>query len=133
MRWEATQDYRNEPNTQGWIVEIDPFNPASTPVKRTTMGRFAHEGCVFAPPVVGQPLVFYMGDDARNEYIYKFVTKENYTSASDGDILDEGVLYVGRFNEDGSGDWLALNQRPSIPGGGSGTRSGVRRPGRSSG
>jgi len=105
----ATQDYRNEPNTQGWVVEIDPFNPASTPIKRTSLGRFAHEGCVFAPPVVGQPIAFYLGDDARNEYIYKFVTKANYSSTSNGDILDEGVLYAAHFNEDGSGDWLALD------------------------
>ena len=108
-------DYRNEPNTQGWILEIDPFDPTSTPKKRTAMGRFAHEGCVFAPPQLGQPLAFYMGDDARNEYVYKFVTKANYTPAMTGDALDEGTLYVARFNEDGTGDWLALDiQNPDF-------------------
>jgi secreted PhoX family phosphatase len=71
----ALDDYRNEPNGQGWIVEIDPFNPNATPIKRTALGRFAHEGIVFAPPQVGQPLAFYMGDDAQDEYVYKFVTK----------------------------------------------------------
>ncbi|HUG97966.1 MAG TPA: PhoX family phosphatase [Gammaproteobacteria bacterium] len=105
----ATADYRNEPNGQGWIVEIDPFNPGSTPVKRTAMGRFAHEGCVFAPPQPGQPLAFYMGDDARNEYVYKFVTQARYHKGMRGDALDEGTLYAARFNDDGSGDWLALD------------------------
>jgi uncharacterized protein len=105
---DAIDDYRNEPNGQGWVVEIDPFDPTSTPKKRTALGRFAHEGCIFAPPQQGQPLAFYMGDDAQNEYIYKFVTKARYRKGMNGDALDEGTLYVARFNEDGSGDWLAL-------------------------
>jgi uncharacterized protein len=106
----ATADYRNEVNGQGWIVEIDPFDPTSTPKKRTAMGRFAHEGAIFAPPVEGKPLVFYSGDDARNEYVYKFVTRKNYHQATaNGDMLDDGVLYVARFNDDGTGDWLALD------------------------
>jgi len=102
-------DYRNEPNTMGWVVEIDPHDPSSTPKKRTTMGRVAHEGAWLAPPQQGQPIVFYMGDDAQNEYIYKFVTKARYREGLSGDVLDEGTLYVARFNEDGSGDWLALD------------------------
>lgn len=102
-------DYRNEPNTYGWMVEIDPFNPASMPVKRTTLGRFAHEGVVFAPAQAGQPIVCYSGDDARGEYIYKFVSVAPYAPGeTKGDILDEGVLYAAKFNEDGSGEWLAL-------------------------
>jgi uncharacterized protein len=90
-------------------VEIDPFDPDSMPVKRTTLGRFAHEGCVFAPPQQGQPLAFYMGDDAQNEYIYKFVTRARYHKGMRGDALDEGTLYAARFNDDGSGEWLALD------------------------
>ncbi len=102
-------DYRNEPNTFGWIVEIDPFDPASTPVKRTALGRFAHEGVVFAPPREGKPVVCYSGDDARFEYIYKFVSAKAYRAAvSGGDLLDEGTLFVAKFNEDGSGEWLPL-------------------------
>lgn len=106
---DATQDYRNEPNAFGWMVEIDPFKPESTPVKRTALGRFAHEGVVFAPAVEGKPVVCYSGDDARFEYVYKFVSAKPYQAASaNGSLLDEGVLYVAKFNEDGSGEWLPL-------------------------
>ena len=106
----AVEDYRNEPNTMGWMVEIDPFDPFSTPKKRTTMGRFGHEGIIFAAPVAGEPVVFYSGDDATNEYIYKFVSKNVYQPGLRGDdLLDEGVLYVAKFNSDGSGEWLPLD------------------------
>lgn len=106
----ALDDYRNEPNGFGWIVEIDPFDPSSTPVKRTALGRFAHEGVVFADPVAGQPLALYSGDDARNEYIYKFVTRDVWTpSVSNGSILDDGTLYVAKFHDDGTGEWIALD------------------------
>ncbi|WP_150051097.1 PhoX family protein [Methylomonas rhizoryzae] len=105
----AVDDYRNEPNGQGWVVEIDPFNPNSTPKKRTAMGRIAHEGCIVAPPQLGQPVVFYCGDDSQNEYVYKFVTKARYSKHVNGNILDQGTLYVARFNEDGSGEWLPLD------------------------
>lgn len=111
----ADLDYRNEHNTMGWCVEIDPFNPTSTPKKRTALGRMGHEGCWFAPAIPGKPLVAYMGDDSRNEYIYKFVSSQNW-SASDingglaaGDkYLDSGKLYVARFNANGTGTWIEL-------------------------
>ncbi len=105
----ATEDYRNEVNGFGWVVEIDPFNPESRPVKRTQLGRFAHEGVVFHEPVEGQPLVCYAGDDARDEYIYKYVSTQPYQKeTASGHLLDNGTLYVARFNEDGTGDWLPL-------------------------
>ncbi|MCE9663182.1 PhoX family phosphatase [Halomonas sp. M5N1S17] len=105
----ASEDYRNEPHTFGWMVEIDPMDPASTPIKRTHLGRFAHEGVIFAPAVEGQPVVAYSGDDARFEYIYKFVSARPFQATSaDGSLLDEGTLYVAKFHEDGSGEWLAL-------------------------
>jgi hypothetical protein len=104
----AAEDYRNEPNTFGWIVEIDPFDPASTPVKRTALGRFAHEGVVFHAPEAGKPVVCYSGDDSRFEYIYKFVSAAPYAEGVKGEILDTGTLYAAKFNADGSGEWLAL-------------------------
>jgi secreted PhoX family phosphatase len=106
----ARDDYRNEPNTFGWMVEIDPFDPESTPQKRTALGRFGHEGVIFAPPVEGQPIVCYSGDDANNQYIYKYVSADNYYAAiAGGYLLNNGTLYVARFNDDGSGDWLPLD------------------------
>ncbi|AYC33114.1 PhoX family phosphatase [Pseudomonas cavernae] len=106
----ATADYRNEPNHFGWIVEIDPFNPESVPIKRTALGRFAHEGLIFAPAKAGRPLVCYSGDDSQNEYLYKYVSRDRYWPGfSHGRLLDEGTLYVARFNADGSGEWLALD------------------------
>lgn len=107
---DAAEDYRNEPNCQGWILEIDPFDPESTPKKRTAMGRLAHTGAWLAPVKEGHPLVWYMSDDDPDEYIYKFVTKARFhRRTANGDMLDEGTLYAARFNEDGTGDWLALD------------------------
>lgn len=106
----AHQDYRNEPNTFGWMVEIDPFRPESKPQKRTSLGRFGHEGVVFAPAVEGEPVVCYSGDDATYEYIYKFVSADNYHAATaGGHLLNHGVLYVARFDETGKGEWLPLD------------------------
>ncbi|MDH4569190.1 PhoX family phosphatase [Pseudomonas sp. BN414] len=107
---DAKGDYRNEPNHFGWIVEIDPFDPDSTPVKHTALGRFAHEGLIFAPVKPGRPVVCYSGDDSQNEYIYKYVSRDKYRPGqANGRLLDDGTLYVGRFNADGSGDWLPLD------------------------
>ncbi len=115
-RWDITPradspslDYRNEANTFGWIVEIDPYDPTSTPIKRTAMGRFRHEGCIPGRSLPGQPLAFYMGDDNRGDYIYKFVTAASYQpGVSNGSMLDEGTLYVARFDANGRGAWLPL-------------------------
>jgi secreted PhoX family phosphatase len=105
----ATDDFRNEANTFGWVVEIDPYDPSSTPVKRTHLGRIKHEGCWPAPARSGAPVVFYTGDDERGEYIYKFVSAGTYVPGrTDGSILDSGTLYVAVFNEDGTGEWRAL-------------------------
>jgi len=116
-RWDTTpggngptDDFRNEANHFGWIVEIDPFDPDSTPGKRTALGRFAHEGCEPGRVEPGKPIAFYSGDDDENEYIYKFVTAENWAPDNpDPDMLDNGTLYVARFDADGTGEWLALD------------------------
>lgn len=111
---QATQDYRNGPNTFGWMVEIDPFDVRLNPVKRTSLGRFAHEDSA-CRAVVGQPLAFYMGDDSRGEYIYKFVStamwdaKDINGGYAVGDkYMNAGKLYVAKFNNDGSGQWIEL-------------------------
>ena len=113
----AADDYRNVANTFGWTVELDPFTATSTPKKRTAMGRFAHEGAVFAKPVAGKPVAVYSGDDSRGEYMYKFVSTELWNPAdadpanrlATGDkYLDRGKLYAAKFNDDGSGTWIEL-------------------------
>ncbi len=111
----AAEDYRNVPNTYGWVVEIDPFDPNAVPRKRTGLGRFAHEGCWLAPVRAGRPLVWYSGDDSRGEYIYKYVSDAPWDPAdasrgiAAGDkYLDAGRLYAARFNADGTGEWLEL-------------------------
>ncbi len=106
----SDEDYINESNRFGWVVEIDPFDASQTPVKRTAMGRFKHEAVAIKSSDAGQA-VAYMGDDQRGDYCYKYVSARPWKEArADGESpLDEGTLYVARFDEDGTGEWLALD------------------------
>ncbi len=126
-RWDASRvgasvdgsdDYRNELNGQGYITEIDPYDVQAPIRKRSALGRFNHESAAFGKVSEGRRLAVYMGDDAQNEYCYKFVSALAWQGvdarAADriavGDkYLDHGTLYVARFDADGTGQWIELS------------------------
>ena len=98
----------NEPNRAGYVVEIDPLDPASIPKKRTALGRFKHENAELVLAADGRAVV-YMGDDERGEFLYRFVSAGRYVEGGDNsELLAAGALYVARFEEDGSGVWVEL-------------------------
>ncbi|RCW47139.1 hypothetical protein DFQ14_101483 [Halopolyspora algeriensis] len=141
-RWDVGKE-PNEPNRFGWIVEIDPHDPDSTPVKHTALGRFKHEGATITVADDGR-VVAYSGDDERFEYVYKFVSNGRMKPGRSArarrhnmSLLDDGTLYVARFTGDspgkeidgsgelpsdgrfdGSGEWLPLasGNRSHVPG-----------------
>lgn len=141
-RWDLAKE-PNEANRFGYIVEIDPMEPASKPVKRSALGRFKHEGATVRLTEDGRPVV-YMGDDERFDYVYKFVSdkamrKGNSRAAREHNatLLDSGTLYVAVFTGDsppaeitgngalprdgqfdGAGEWkpLASATRSFVPG-----------------
>ncbi len=132
-RWDATNpDYANEPNRFGWIVEVDPYDQDSTPVKHTALGRFKHEGATVVVNRDGH-VVAYMGDDERFDYVYRFVSRDKYRrghSARDRkhnlSLLSAGDLSVAKFTgdgledgvSDGTGEWIPLtrNGKSMVPG-----------------
>ncbi len=98
----------NEPNRAGYIVEIDPADPASTPVKHTALGRFKHENAASVLAPDGR-VVVYMGDDERGEFMYKWVSRDVYVPGGDtSTLLSEGQLYAAKFEDDMTGTWVAL-------------------------
>ena len=118
MPADGTGDFRNAHNTFGFIVEIDPYSPSSTPVKRTALGRRANEGAWPSLAIVGRPLAFYIGCDSRGEYVYKFVSKKLWVAADANradrmkvgdEYMDEGTIYAAKFNADGTGKWVKLD------------------------
>jgi uncharacterized protein len=123
---DGSDDYRNELNTFGYMVEIDPYDKTKAIKKRTTLGRFAHESAAFGKLTAGKPVAVYMGDDSRGEYFYKYVSTANWAAAdataadriATGDkYLDAGKLYVAKFNADGNGQWIELTiTNPTIAG-----------------
>ena len=113
----------HEPFRFGYIVEVDPLDPRSTPRKHSMLGRFKHEGANVTIARDGRAVV-YMGDDERGDYIYKFVSAEKYDPRDTQTarkhnltLLSRGTLYVARFTDeaadaapeyDGLGEWIAL-------------------------
>jgi secreted PhoX family phosphatase len=123
---DGSDDFRNELNTFGYMVEIDPYDPKAPVKKRTSLGRFAHESAAFSLLTPGKPLAVYMGDDSRGEYVYKWVSDAKWSHGDaqrsdrlgSGDkFLDAGRLYVARFDADGTGEWIELSiAHPAIAG-----------------
>jgi len=105
----------NECNRAGYVVEIDPMNPDSTPKKLTALGRFKHENAEVVVADNGQ-VVVYLGDDERGEFLYRYISKGMYKegdAANNAELLVEGTLYVARFGEAdenlaGKGEWVEL-------------------------
>jgi secreted PhoX family phosphatase len=98
------------PSLYGWVTEIDPYDAHSTPKKRTALGRKENECATTALAHDGR-VVVYMGDDRRDEHVYKFVSRGRFdpaNRAANMDLLDDGQLYCAQFLDNGEGRWLAL-------------------------
>ncbi|MGW0160259.1 PhoX family protein [Mycobacterium sp. NPDC003323] len=92
----------NEINRFGYVVELNPWDPASAPIKHTALGRFKHEAATIHVTDDGS-VVAYTGDDERFDYMYKFVSAKKVqpgNMAHNMTILDEGTLYVAKLSSD---------------------------------
>lgn len=108
-RFDVTKEV-NEPNRFGWIVEINPYDPAQIPAKRTALGRLKHEAATTVVNGDGR-LVVYTGDDERFEYVYKYVSNGKFDAGAglaNAALLDDGTLHVAKFAADGGVEWLPL-------------------------
>ena len=106
-RYDLSQE-PNEPNRHGWVTEIDPSDASSVPVKHTALGRFKHENAEMVQAEDGR-IVVYMGDDERGEFMYKYVSNGTWAEGEPTDgLLSDGTLYVAKFNDDQTGEWLPL-------------------------
>jgi secreted PhoX family phosphatase len=144
-RWERAQErfdlakHPHEAHRFGWIVEVDPFDPDSTPRKHTALGRLKHEGANVIVARSGH-VVAYMGDDERFDYLYKFVSDRKYIPGNrrhNLTLLESGTLYVAQLTGDspaaeidgtgklpsdgafdGTGKWIKLvsGNRSYVPG-----------------
>ncbi|WP_233576477.1 PhoX family protein [Saccharopolyspora rhizosphaerae] len=117
-RWDVARE-PNEVNRFGWIVEIDPHDPTSTPVKHTALGRFKHEGAAVTIADDGR-VVAYSGDDERFDYLYKFVSHgkvKRGTSAlarrHNTSLLDDGTLHVAKFTGNSPGEIDGTGKLPA--------------------
>ena len=106
-RYDLSQE-PNEPNRHGWVTEIDPLDASSVPVKHTALGRFKHENAEMVQAEDGR-IVVYMGDDERGEFMYKYVSNGTWAEGEPTEgLLSDGTLYVAKFNDDQTGEWLPL-------------------------
>ncbi|MEU2258972.1 PhoX family protein [Streptomyces sp. NPDC019645] len=117
-RFDAAQE-PNESHRFGWVVELDPYDPDSTPRKRTALGRFKHEAAQPRLTRDGRPVV-YMGDDERFDYFYKFVSSKRMRKGGSRaarehnlTLLDEGTLYVAKLTGDSPQDVDGTGRLPN--------------------